>query len=177
MLVLMAGIFLSSCFERNKNVETEKFYFDLSGFFKTEAEKLNEKKFFAEKYLINDNDTQKLILKNISWEEELAPFINSDINKPAWKGSYKIDSISEDQKLKFVSYKSLETNLPVKEIQVHFNNKEVSHLYIENATNNYVYNSARVLSYNAGTGFSIEGEQDIFLGKDLHYKVFVNFIK
>ena len=173
----MTGIFLSGCIEGRVPPEKEKFFFDLKGFFEKEASLLNEQKITAEKYLISEKDTQKLILSSLNWEKEFAPFINSDINKPAWKGSYNVDSVLKDQKIQSVIYTSLEKNLPVKQIQIHFNNDNVSNVYIENATKNYVYNSGQILSYYAKKGFAIEGEQDIVLGKDLHYRVIVNFIE
>lgn len=175
MLVLFTGIFLSGCIERSVPPQTEKFYFDLKGFFEQEASYLYEQNITAEKYLINEKDTQILTLSNINWEKELAPFINSDINKPAWKESYTVDSVLMNEKLQSIIYSSSEKNLLAKQIQIRFYNDNVSHVYIENASKNYIYNSAQILSYHVRKGFAIEGEQDIVLGKDLHYKIIVNF--
>jgi hypothetical protein len=177
MLVLIAGIFLSGCIEPRPADDLEKFYFDIEDYFTDQAKLLAKNYSAVEKLLINNNDTQRVVLNNLSWKEELALFINSDINKPAWKDSYVTDSVYDDETLKLISYKSLEDNLPVKQIQIHFSNNIIEHIFIENATRNYVYNSVQVLSYSSGKGFTIEGEQDIILGKDLHYKVIVNFLK
>jgi hypothetical protein len=177
ILVLIAGIFLSGCIEPRQPNQFEKFYFDIENYFADQAKLLSNNYTEVEKLLINNNDTQRVVLNNLIWIEELAPFLNSDINKPAWKDSYRTDSVFDDETLKSISYKSLEDKLPVKQIQLHFTNNTVDHIFIENATRNYVYNSVQVLSYSSGKGFTIEGEQDIILGKDLHYKVVVNFLK
>ncbi|MGI8892818.1 MAG: hypothetical protein ACR2GN_05095 [Bacteroidia bacterium] len=177
MLVLFAGIFLSSCFEASPDEEMSKKFFDLKEYFLHQAEVLEKNQISVEKILINSLDTQRVSIEKINWKEELAPFINSDLNKPAWRDSYSIDSAFNNSNIKSIAYKSLDENLPIKEIQIHFKNKSVEHIFIEGASTNYIYNSAQVLSFSPATGYTIEGEQDIILGKDLHYKVMVNFYK
>ena len=176
MLVLGAGIFLSGCLENNTPQNLDKNYFDLKEYFVKKGRLLTKQNTSIEKILITNRDTQRVYLQNVNWEVELLPFINSDINKPAWKNSYRIDSVFNASSLTSISYTSLE-DLEIKHLQIHFSDNKVQHIFIESAVNNYIYNSAQVLSYSTDKGYSIEGEQDVIIGKDLHYKIDVNFIK
>ena len=177
MLVVLTGIFLSGCIDNNNSKLTEKYYFDLKKYFKDQAEKFEIKNISAEKILVNDKDTQQVVINNVDWEVEFAPFINSDINKPALRDSYKIDSIYDQKNLSIIKYLSLDEKQSVSQIQIHFRNDIISHVFIESSTSNYVYNSAQVLSFIPDKGYTIEGEQDIVIGSDMHYRIDVNFIK
>lgn len=177
MLVVLAGIFLSSCIDSNTPGNFEKNFFDLEEYFKRQSDELSQMDVRIEKLMINNKDTQRVFLDNVSWGEEFAPFTHNDINKPAWKDSYSKDTIFDNGKIKSINYKSSDKNLAVKQIQIYFQNNKVEHIFIENSKKNYVYNSAQVLSYSPASGYIIEGEQDIILGKDLHYKIIVNFIQ
>ena len=177
MLVLLTGIFLSGCIIDTSSDLSEKKYFDLKNYFNTQAGELNQQNITMEKLLINNKDTQKVVINNPDWNVEFTPFINSDINKPALRDSYKIDSVFKNNKLNLVKYISLDEKQSVSQIQLHISENKIDHVFIENSTSNYVYNSARILSYTPFKGYTIEGEQDIILGSDLHYKIDVRFIK
>jgi hypothetical protein len=69
--------------------------FDLKGFLDNEiATHLKDVKKVKKTVTVNGKTESKEVeIKD--WKEELKPFFNSDINRPAWRDKYKVDTIVE----------------------------------------------------------------------------------
>jgi hypothetical protein len=69
--------------------------FDLKGFLDNEiATHLKDVKTVKKTVTVNGKtETKEVTIKD--WKEELKPFFNSDINRPAWRDKYKVDTIVE----------------------------------------------------------------------------------
>jgi hypothetical protein len=134
-------------------------YIDIKGFFESEAIRLTKNKTLVNKKILQDKTSESKSEISINWQDELILFIASDINKPAWKDSYKI--INDPLK---TSYHSIDSGLRTKEIQI---NKDVNgkptRFYIKNITKNKLYESTEILIYIPDSTYSIEKNQSVFL--------------
>jgi hypothetical protein len=68
-------------------------FFDLKGYFKTEIERLKTDVKKVKKTVTLNGKSEEKILENLNFEEELTPFIASDINRPAWSDYYMVKTI------------------------------------------------------------------------------------
>jgi hypothetical protein len=99
----------------------------------------------------------------INWQNELSLFIGSDINKAAWRNSYKIMENKSS-----ISYHAIDTNLRTREILI---KKDMSgkpeHILIKNISRNHLYESSEILVYIRDSLFSIDKNQKVlFMGKN-----------
>lgn len=150
-------------------------YFDLKGFMLAEKERLAQVAGCSKTVLANGKSETKT-LEKVNLENELKPFLESDINKPAWVGKYEIDSIfNENQQLTGLRYLAKDNKLKTKVVNVQFDNGEVIHIFIENATHTNVANTYQALTYLPKSGYSIESKQSVSLMDEHFFKVEVEF--
>ena len=150
-------------------------YFDLKGFIEAETDRISKMQSFTKTAYVNGEKETKT-LSQINIENELKPFYNSDINKPAWAGKYTIDStFNQANELIGLRYQSKDEKLKTKTMSVDFVGKEVSKVFIENATNSSVANTYQTLIYQSKAGFSVESKQDVSLLEENYFKIEVSF--
>jgi len=95
MSLLFALFFISllpSCKPDTIQNGTAQKYFDIQGYFKADAARLQKLNHLILKTVTHNGitETKKVHINN--WQIELGLFIGSDINKPAWKDSYTVQS-------------------------------------------------------------------------------------
>lgn len=153
---------LSSCSQVENTKSTDLAYFDIKSFFLNEASRLTPKKLSVLKEVSkNDLKETKLILIK-DWEKEFDFFIESDINKPSWISSYKVE-IDGDTTL----YQALTPDLRTRVIQIIKNGNRIKSISIKNESLNKLYKSYESLSYYPDSMYVIEKEQQVrFLGKN-----------
>ena len=157
---LLISVF--SCTER-KNVEanTDLMYFDIKGYFQNEIVRLQMLKPTVVKTVYISGSEEKKTIGIQDWNKELAIFLNADINKASWKGSFSIDKKDENE-----IYKSSAKKIPVKMIAVTKENKTVKKIVVIIAYKNILYQSQDTLTYYPDSLYEIKKEQDIrFLKK------------
>ena len=144
-ILFLIGVLLifASCSEKQQ-ASLNPTYFDLKSFFKDEAENLKLTKTHIRKKIISGNDLEEKEFTNIDWEKELRPFSESDINKPAWKLSYSVDTFYLQSQVHVV-YKSKETKLPIKKLEVILKNNKVAMIKVASEKQNSYYHSKQNL--------------------------------
>lgn len=161
-LFILLLIFNSSCSSREE-IKTKTAFFDIKGFFEAEVKRLKSKKSNVNKSVIQNGQSE--VKKNLSvdWENELALFIASDINKPAWKDSYKINGDS----LHF-NYMAIDTNLRTRTVDIKMDQLGRAVFFkIKNMTRSKLYESSEVLTYIPDSIYTIDKNQSVrFLGKN-----------
>src|SRR5690606_26029799 len=80
--------FFSSCTVKQEKEAGQDVYFDLEGYFNSEAARLQNQNPEVEKTVAKNQSEEQKQLKIKNWDTELELFKASDINKPAWKDSY-----------------------------------------------------------------------------------------
>ena len=148
-------------------------FFDLKKFFNQEISQLSNVKQFKKTISINGiEESQELTGLNL--EEELAIFINSDINRPAWSDKYRVDSIfNEKKELVQLEYHSLDKKLKTQKLNVRYQDNSVISIEIIKNLDNAVAKSNQVLTYFAQKGYRIHSRQALSFSetKELHIEV------
>jgi hypothetical protein len=153
-------VFLS-CNE-TEEVRVNKFR-DIRGFFSEEAKRLEKQKTIVNKTVRRNGIFEKK--NNISpvWDTELSLFSESDINKPAWRDSYRVHIDSTG-----TSYTALDNKLRTRSIRIKKNKMDkLIELTVVNRTSNYLYSSSEELLYIPDSLYRIIKIQDVvLLGKN-----------
>jgi hypothetical protein len=131
-------------------------YFNLKGYFTAEAKKLSARKTpITKSVTYNGQPEQKQVLiKN--WARELSLFTESDVNKPAWRSSYKVTSNADSTVITAV-----DTNLRTRSITITQKAGKVKSIRVVNFTKNMLYQSAELLSYYPDSVYVIEKRQSV----------------
>jgi hypothetical protein len=137
-------------------------YFDLKSFFESEIKHLTDSNILVNKTISQNGISESKTNLAIDWKKELDLFISSDINKSAWRDSYK--TIKDSLK---TSYYAIESNLRTREIHIEKNlNGITKQIIIKNISKNHLIESSEILVYMPNNKYRIEKKQDvIFLGK------------
>jgi hypothetical protein len=147
-----------SC-EQTKENAPEPIYADLKTYFKSEADRLNKNKSLVHKTIRQNGTVESKNKLAIDWHNELGLFIESDINKSAWRDSYKVIQTNNR-----ISYYAKDANLRTREIRIDKDlNGNFKQIYIKNKTKNNLYESTEVLIYIPDSIYRIEKMQDVIL--------------
>ncbi|MDB5024675.1 MAG: hypothetical protein JWP78_2430 [Mucilaginibacter sp.] len=143
--------------------DTMKF-FDIRGYFKADSIRLAKLNPLVNKTVVHNStaETKKLHIAN--WGTELSLFTESDINKPAWKASYSIQSSGN-----FLIYKAKDPSLKTQEILIKKEGDRVKWILIFNHTKNILYENTEKLSYFPDSLYLIQKKQRVrLLGTDTY---------
>lgn len=144
-------------------------YFSLKNYFEEESKRLAKNYGGIEKTAQINSKTETKTIKIENWSQELDAFIQSDINKPAWKSSY---SIERDSSQNLLIYKSTDPKLTTKKITIKKDSDDdVIAVLIEKLTENNLYTTKENLEYYPDSLYIIETTQAVrLLGKN-SYKI------
>ncbi len=161
-LALLFVVFISSC-TIQEETKSKYDFFDIKGFFEAEAKRLSQKRTLSNKIVTQNNQSEIKKGLPVDWNDELALFIASDLNKPAWINSYKR---SEDDLR--ISYLAIDTNLRTRYIEIKKDqNGKAFFLKIKNISRNMLYESSEELTYIPDSSYTINKNQRVrFLGNN-----------
>ena len=151
-------------------------YIDLSAYFNHEANRLQASNVPITKWIKDNNGFRSSIKSNIDWKKEFAFFADNDINKAAWKNSYRIDSSLIDSCIQIL-YQAKEPQLKIRSILIkkRKSTNVVEEIQIRLRNTNALYSSFQLMDYQPEKGYFIVGHQKVrFLGES-NYVVFVNY--
>ena len=153
-------LFFTAC-SPEKRQERVHTYFDLQTYFEQEIARLAKENPELRKTALNNDHKETKSFSNVDWRKELGIFAESDINKPAWKNSYSIDTVEAAQ-LQTLIYKAKENSLTTRYISVtETSDHEIKAIEIRNITINNLYASTQVLKYIPGVSYYIIGTQKV----------------
>jgi hypothetical protein len=148
-------------------------YFDIKGYFTGEAARLKKLNKQVLKTVTHNgiSETKKVSIDN--WDQELNLFTGSDINRPAWKNSYKI--IADDSLL---VYRAKYPELKMTEMIIKRDKGKVKWILIFNRIKNtlsqtkiVLYQTNEKLSYFPDSLYLIEKTQRVRLMGVNSYRV------
>lgn len=145
-------------------------YFDLKGYFAKEATKLTTLNPVVNKTVTHNGASESKNIAIKAWKQELNLFTESDINKPAWRNSYKV-TLTPDSTV----YTATEPDLKTRRISIVKNGGSISAVYILNSTHNFLYSTTDQLTYLPGKSYSIQKEQHVKIIGDNNYQIKGNF--
>ncbi len=173
-------VFLSSCSKDPAELyfEDQAYYFDLPAFMSDEILNLNSEEQWVRKKVTKDGHTQVIERGNINWEEELDGFTECDLNRPAWRGAFKIDTISLER-VYVITYKAINKEIPVKNvvITVGKETKQCLQVTVDRSTKNCLYTSDQKLLFTTGEGYMVKGKLSVTFLFDSEYSIESEFIE
>lgn len=166
VLILVVSGF-TACVSENKPAVSEKVYFDLEGYFRTEALRLGKLGTPIEKTVYDNGKSEKRTVSIDDWESELQLFTGSDINRTAWKNSYFVERAGNT-----TTYMAKEAGLRTRMISFSKDTQgRLISLKIENKTENMLYTSEEKLRYYPDSLYSIDKSQNVKMLGFHHYKI------
>ena len=109
-------------------------YFDLKGYFQEEAARMAKRDPAIVKTSIHNGNSETQHLHIGDWLSEFSLFIASDINKAAWKSSYKADTSGS-----FISYTARDPDLRTHDILIKKEGIKIKWILIHNYTKRSVF--------------------------------------
>lgn len=164
--------FLTAC--QTSSVQQQTLvYPDIKGFFKTEIARLNKQKPFIKKTIHLNKENETKSISNIQWEEELSLFLESDINKPAFKGLYLLKKDGQEE-----IYTAQNVKMRTREIKILRNPKNtIQRISITNHTENTLYTTDEYLEYCPDSVYQIVKRQEVLLMGTNNYWILGKFKK
>jgi hypothetical protein len=152
-------------------------FFDLKGYFEKEIQRLNQAQpKVQKKVMLNDKGEEKQ-LDHLDFATELAVFGESDINRRDWMDKYRIDSTLQNNQLTALHYTATDDKLRTRQLDVEFQNGNVSKIFIQNGAKTMVAGSQQALTYLPAEGYFIQSNQRTAISKDRVLRVEVRFVK
>ncbi len=160
-LLIVVFFVFTSCM-KNPEQNTKPVFYDIANFFKKEASGLTKLKKPIYKEVIKDGISEKKTISINNWDTEFQLFAQSDINKPAWKNSYRIEKTNNK-----LVYTATDNDLKTRFISIVFKNNKVQEIKIVNKSSNLLYTSDENLTYTPGIEYKIiKHTKVVLLGKD-----------
>ncbi|MDR3693309.1 hypothetical protein [Mucilaginibacter sp.] len=157
-IALVAGITLSAILPACKPEVKNNGGFDLTGYLKKDAARLNQLNRPVRKTVSHNGVTETKTVHIADWSSELGLFIDADINKPAFKNSYQV--IDEDSLL---VYKAMEKDLRVRELIIKRAGQNIKYILVYNKVENQLYKTTQKLIYFPDSVYRIETVQHVKL--------------
>jgi hypothetical protein len=154
---------MQSCKQGAENRHSLQF-FDLKGYFKADSIRLTKLNPLIIKTVAHNTTTETKKIHIPNWGTELSMFTESDINKPAWKASYSVQSSDG-----FLIYKARDPSLKTRDIIIKREGGKVKWILIFNHTKNLLYETVEKLSYFPDSLYLINKIQRVrLLGTDTY---------
>lgn len=155
VLLLLSGSYACNKPEI-KETGAELKYFDLKGYFKTEAGRLEKVNPEVDKTVAHNGSAESKKLHVTAWSQELNLFSESDINKPAWRDSYTVKTNVDS-----IIYTAKFPELKTREIIIKKSGDNITAIAIFNSTHNFLYNTTERLVYMPDQYYSIDKNQQV----------------
>jgi hypothetical protein len=145
-------------------------YFDLKKYFTDEALRLDKQHKAILKTVNYNNQPEKKTILIKNWQREFALFIESDINKPSWRDSYKGVTNADS-----IVYTAIDTNLRTRRISISLKANKVTEVHILNFTKNLLYQTKENLNYYPDSAYQIEKHQLVRILGANNYQIIGRF--
>lgn len=159
-IIFCLTISVISCQQAKKDATSNRF-FSLKDFFVQEEVRLSKKlkNRPIDKSVNHNGIFQQKQITIEDWAAELSPFIQSDINKVAWKNLYRMQVSPQ-----FIRYEAIDNKLRTRSILIKKNTKgQVERISIHNGTKNFFYQSEEQLNYIPDSIYSIHQKQHVIV--------------
>lgn len=167
IIILFSGCGISA----KKTAQRKKLYFDIPAYIGSEINILKQESLILEKTIdLNGEKETKQYTSNDS--TDLSVFKEVDLNKLAYEGKFKVDSIITDSNNFKITYTATDVKMQIRSCII--SNSDIPGrpcLYIELRDDNRLYTTTKKLSYYPEKEFSIEVTQKAQLHKQNYYTI------
>jgi len=157
--------------------EGQLHYFDMPAFMAKQESNLQKKNQWVRKKVTKDGRTHFIECGDIDWKQELDPFMEADINRPAWRGEFKVDTISLER-VNVITFKTVNEDIPVKNMVVTIDKAtgQCLQVTVDRSTDNFLYSSEQKLFFTVGEGYMVKGDLAVTSLFESEYNVETEFI-
>jgi hypothetical protein len=167
-----------SCRENEPPISSEnKIYFDLTKIIKDDIRHNTINNCAEEKtvYIQYHKETKKI--DTIDWQKELQPLLECDINRPAWKGKFYIDTIPNDlMHDTTLQYRALSNKVSIRSLSIIYANQQIKKIIIEKKIKSVLFSTSQLINYIPKFGFIIRGEQKALFMTNFDLNVDVKYL-
>ncbi len=174
IFLLTAGLFLGSSCTNESVVTSRRGLYKVGDFIQAEEARLSQSHIGLSKTIERDKRTEQKDISTINWKEELQPFTDCDLNKPAWVMEYTGDTLVHGDTTDMQYTTSLE-KLPVRSMHIRLIGSKLQELDIITKKKNSYYMSRQELHYYPQSGYVISGVQKVILAKATMFTIRGNF--
>ena len=176
LLFVIASFLLSSCNQAQDSLSDQISYFDLKSVVREDILQNKNNSCAALKTVVVDTVREEKIIAQVDWEKELQPILESDINKPAWKGKFLVDTLRGVIPGQYsVIYKSVSDKINIRLLRVTFNSGNLEKIYIVKQIQSFIFASNQTIEYFPRAGFVVSGEQRAAMMKRFNLNVEVKY--
>lgn len=165
-LLLLIPAFAACNLDNPSDHKHHKAYFDLEGYFKKEIARLQKANLVVNKTVITNGQAERKSLKIKNWKQELGIFVDADINKTSWNGSFNVTKTDSVQR--FISDNK---KIKVKQVEIASAGSKIKRIEIWIAVKNILYTSTDTLVYFPDSLYEIRKQQKIRLLSQKNYTV------
>jgi len=176
IIYLLVLVLFTACQSQEIKPIKQVQFFDLKTYFAEEQIRLKAIKSVVKKATI-DGAIEEKTQEGVNLVEELALFVESDINKVAWLDKYEVDSVFQNQKLIELNYKAKDDQLKTNYLSIKYKNKEVEQIEIKRKTSSLAADLEQKLIYQSMKGYSIESYQKTSLSDPHVLALDVQFVQ
>ncbi len=135
-------------------------FFDLEGYMRQQAQQLQDEQPKAVKSVSLDARVEEKVLSTLDYNKELELFSQADINRPAWRDKYTIDSVfNRAGMLEALTYEATDAKIPTRRLRIDFDRGEVSRVLVEEFFSSAIADTRRELTFMPGLGYQITSVQ------------------
>ncbi|RZK20469.1 MAG: hypothetical protein EOO86_04255 [Pedobacter sp.] len=165
LLVFAFGL-ISCNQQKDSKANTDLLYFDVKGYFEKEIIRLQKLNPNVSKTVGVNGTVESKMVKIADWKKELTIFLNADINKASWKGSF---SIKEQNGVDI--YTSNHKKIPIKKVSITWKGQKAGKIEIIIANKNILFQSHDTLTYYPDSLYEIKKQQKIRLLSEKKYTI------
>jgi hypothetical protein len=162
---------LAACSDmKMKPQATTHQYFDMASFMKKELTNLETSKCKARKIVASNGVKEVIESKEVDWKQELALFVETDINKPVLKDMYLINTNKD-----FIEYTALENKAKVQRLAVYGSLEKPTEIQVALIDENQLYQTKKSLAIKFENGrvvsYMISGQQKVVFKDAMTYEL------
>ncbi len=166
-------LLMTSCTIEENNTSG---FFDSKSYFSAIADSLNDTKSMLEKTMVSNGASETIIDSLPNWKNELLPFMELDITKPAMKSSYEVDSSNGSPGVR-IEYKAVDEYVSIRNMVVTKDSiGKVVSLYATVRSKNPYHSSADTLQFQNGVGYRISALSEPYIGSKIQFSLSGKFI-
>lgn len=180
-LFIFIALFFNSCNDYKKEeTAKEKLYVNLDSIVQSDIDFNTRENCQQEKLAFVNALKEKKIMDSVDWQKELEILKDCDINKPSWKGKFKVDivptTIAHPGCTQYF-YRSLDTKIPIRSITVNTDSlNRILNIYIQKKIESFLFSSNQQIEYIPHFGYSVRSDQKTSLFNTFNINVDVKYI-
>ena len=170
-------LLLSACYadEIREDLAVETF-FDLSGYIDRQVDSLQTAGTTVTKTIRLNGTTETHEVADLNFRNDLRVFREADINKPAWREKYLVDSTRRAGEL-IRTYTAVDSSMQTRELSVVTREGDPVRIAIVRKTGTVLSDGLHEMTYEPATGYRMVSRQVNRFGKDLDADIQVRWKK